>query len=99
MCLDKILRLNTMLMHVTEPDVIFLDKLDCSLGLEYPKVFAISLVLKQLAIWRGYALFAVFLFNPGFPGKSFVLLNLEEAICRFIFSLRKNKLHFISNFK
>ena len=64
MCLDKIFRLNTMLKHVTEHEVIVLDSLDCTLGLEYPKVFAISLVLKHLAMARLWMLHleSVFLF-------------------------------------
>jgi hypothetical protein len=69
MCLDKILRLNTIITHTTEHDVIVLDNLDCTLGLEYRKVFAISLVLKHLAIWRGYALFAVIFLPQVFQGK------------------------------
>jgi hypothetical protein len=72
MGLDKIFHLSTILMHVTEHEVMVLDNLDCSLGLEYPKIFAISLVLKQLAIWQGYALFAVIFCSPQvFQGKGF----------------------------
>jgi hypothetical protein len=78
-------------MHVTEHEVIVLDNLDCTLGLEYPKVFAISLVLKHLAIWRGYALFAVFFVHPRFYREKVFLLNIEEALCRLIFSLKKEK--------
>jgi hypothetical protein len=95
MCLDKIFRLNTILTHVTEHEVIVLDNLDYPLGLEYPKVFAISIVLKQLAIWRGYALFAViFCSSEVFQGKGF-FIKYRRSIMQINFFPEEGKINCI----
>jgi hypothetical protein len=92
MVLDKIFRLNTILMHATEPGVIFLDSLDCTQGLEYPKVFSITLVLKQLAKRRGYALFADFFFiYPRFSRGKVFFIKFRRSNMQIHLSLKKEK--------